>query len=77
MDSGDVGMIMAVQKAIDSDEDEHAGSDEIWGGKEWLDPRLVKEGRLDEMTRLKHFDVPGFSAQTQKLEVIHAFAVRE
>ena len=31
--------------------------DEIWGAKEWLDPRLVKEGRLDELRRLQHFDV--------------------
>ena len=28
-----------------------------WSGKEWLDPRLVKEGRLDELRRPKHFDV--------------------
>ena len=33
MDSGDVGMIMAVQEAIDSDEGEQEESDEIWGGK--------------------------------------------
>ena len=26
-------------------------------GKEWLDPRLVREGGLDELKRLKHFDV--------------------
>ena len=57
MDSGDVGMIMAVQEAIESEEGEWAASDEIWGGKQWLDPRLVKEGRLDEMMRPKHFDV--------------------
>ena len=58
MDSGDVGMIVAsVQEAIDSDEGEQAESDEICGGKEWLDSRLVKEGRLDEMKRLKHFGV--------------------
>ena len=57
MDSGDVVMIMAVQEAIDSDEGVQEESDEIWGGKEWLDPRLVKEGRLDELKRLKHFDM--------------------
>ena len=57
MDSDDVGMIMAVQVGIESDESERAESGEIWGGKEWLDPRLVKEGPLDEVRRLKHFDV--------------------
>ena len=46
MDSGDVGMIMAVQEAIDSDEGEQEEPDEIWGGKEWLDCRLVREGRM-------------------------------
>ena len=57
MQTGDVGVIMAVQEAIESDEVEQDEPDEIWGGKEWLDPRLVKEGRLDELRRLKHFDV--------------------
>ena len=57
MDSGDVGMRMAVQEAIESDDGEQAESDEIWGGKRWLDPRQVKEGRLEEVKRLKHFDV--------------------
>ena len=57
MDSGHVGMIMAVQEAIESDEGEQEEPHEIWGGKEWLDPRLVKEGRLDELGRLTHFDV--------------------
>ena len=42
-------MIMSVQEAI--------GPDDIWGGNEWLDTRLVKEGRLDELRLLKHFDV--------------------
>ena len=57
MDSGRVGMIMAVQEAIESDEGEQEEPHEIWGRKEWLDLRLVKEGRLDELRRLKHFDV--------------------
>ena len=57
MDCGDVGLIMAVQEAIGSEEGEQEEPDEIWGGKEWLDPRLVREGRLDELKRLKHFDV--------------------
>ena len=57
MDSGDVGMRMTVQEAIESDDGEQAESDEIWGGKRWLDPRQVKEGRLEEVRRLKHFDV--------------------
>ena len=57
MDSGDVGMIMAVQEAIDLEEGEQEEPDEIWNGKEWIDPRLVREGRLDELKRLKHFDV--------------------
>ena len=57
MQTGDVGMIMVVQEAIESDEGKQDEPDEIWGGKEWLDPRLVKEGRLDELRRLKHFDV--------------------
>ena len=57
MQTGDVGMIMAVQEAIEPDEGEQDEPDEIWGGKEWLDPRLVKEGRLDELRRPKHFDV--------------------
>ena len=54
MDSGDVGMIVAVQEVIESDK---GAQEEIWGGKDWLEPRLVREGRLDEMKRLKHFDV--------------------
>ena len=57
MDSSHVGMIMAVQEATESDEGEQEEAHEIWGGKEWLDPRLVKEGRLDELRRLKHSDV--------------------
>ena len=60
METGDLGMIMAVLEAIESDEgeqDEQDEPDEIWYGKEWLDPRRVKEGGLDESRRLKHFDV--------------------
>ena len=49
-------MIMAVQEAIESDKGEQDEPDEIWGGREWVDPRLVKEGRLDELRRLGHFD---------------------
>ena len=52
-----VGVIMAVQEAIDSEEGEQEEPDEIWGGKEKLDPRMVREGRLDEFKRLMHFDV--------------------
>ena len=57
MDCGDVDLIAAVQEAIEPEKDEQEEPDEIWGGKEWLDPRLVREGRLDELKRLKHFDV--------------------
>ena len=42
MDSSHVGMIMAVQEAIESDEGEQEEPHETWGGKEWLDPRLVR-----------------------------------
>ena len=52
-DCGDVDLIAAVQEAIESEKDEQEEPDEIWGGKEWLDPRLVREGRLDEVKRLK------------------------
>ena len=38
METGDVGMIMAVHEAIESDEGEQDEPDEIWGGKEWLVP---------------------------------------
>ena len=57
MDCGDVDLIAAVQEAIESEKDEQEEPDEIWGGKEWLDPRLVRGGRLEELKRLKHFDV--------------------
>ena len=56
---------MTVNNDIDDDSatkhcdshNEQEEPDEIWGGKEWLDPRLVREGGLDELKRLKHFDV--------------------
>ena len=57
MDSGNVAMIISVQETIDSYEGEQDKSDEIWAGKDWLDPRLVREGRLNELKRLQHFDV--------------------
>ena len=42
MDSGHVGMIMAVQEAIESDEGEQEEPHETWGGKGWLETRLVR-----------------------------------